>query len=145
MNEERLRVVVDTNLWISLLIGGKLGRLLEILVDPTLELISTSLLKEEIKNVTQRPKFSKYFSAKNVESLMNWMNETTTDIELDTITPRCRDPKDDYLLELAIKSHAIYLVSGDSDLLDIGKIENCKIMTFAQFEEEMKFYKLAIQ
>ncbi len=144
MNEERLRVVVDTNLWISLLIGGKLGCLLEILVDPTLELISTPLLKEEIMNVAHRPKFRKYFSNEKIDSLMNWMNETTTDIELDIITPRCRDPKDDYLLELAIKSHAIYLVSGDSDLLDIGEIENCKIMTFAQFEEEMKFYKLVI-
>lgn len=144
MNEERLRVVVDTNLWISLLIGGKLGCLLEILVEPTLELISTSLLKDEILNVAQRPKFRKYFSTEKIDSFMNWMNETTTDIELDTITPRCRDPKDDYLLELAIKSHAIYLVSGDSDLLDIGEIENCKIMTFTQFEEEMKFYKLTI-
>ena len=79
MNEERLRVVVDTNLWISLLIGGKLGCLLEILVDPTLELISTPLLKEEIMNVAHRPKFRKYFSNEKIDSLMNWMNETTID------------------------------------------------------------------
>lgn len=57
MMDDCIRVVVDTNLWISLLIGGKLGNLLEVLVDPKLELVSTELLKAEIVNVTQRPKF----------------------------------------------------------------------------------------
>lgn len=140
MTETPIRVVVDTNLWISLLIGGKLGNLLEILVHPDLELISTALLKEEIAIVAERPKFRKYFSMEKVEALKEWMNEIMTDIELTTITPRCRDPKDDYLLELAVQSHAIYLVSGDCDLLTIGQIEDCRIMTFAQFEEEMKEY-----
>ncbi len=140
MTETPIRVVVDTNLWISLLIGGKLGNLLEILVYPDLELISTTLLKEEIAMVAQRPKFKKYFSHEKIEALMEWMDKTTTNVELNSIIPRCRDPKDDYLLELAIQSHAIYLVSGDNDLLALGQIEGCRIMTFIQFEEEMKNY-----
>lgn len=140
MTETPIRVVVDTNLWISLLIGGKLGNLLEILVHPDLELVSTGLLKEEIAAVAQRPKFRKYFSVEQVNALMAWMDETMTYFELGTITPRCRDPKDDYLLELAVQSHAIYLVSGDNDLLTLGQIEDCRIMTFSQFEEEMKDY-----
>ena len=57
--DDRIRVVVDTNLWISLLIGGKLGDLLEVLVDPQLELVSTELLRAEIVNVTRRPKKEK--------------------------------------------------------------------------------------
>ena len=71
---------------------------------------------------------------------MAWMDEMMTYFELGTIIPRCRDPKDDYLLELAVQSHAIYLVSGDSDLLTLWQIEDCRIMTFSQFEEEMKDY-----
>lgn len=140
MIETPIRVVVDTNLWISLLIGGKLGNLLEILVHPDLELVSTALLKEEIAIVADRPKFRIYFSEEKVAALLEWMEEVTTDIELSSITPRCRDPKDDYLLELAVQSNAIYLVSGDSDLLTLGHVENCRIMTFAQFEAEMKDY-----
>lgn len=140
MIENPIRVVVDTNLWISLLIGGKLGNLLEILVHPDLELVSTALLREEIAIVADRPKFRKYFSEEKVAALLEWMEEVTTDIELNSITPRCRDPKDDYLLELAVQSNAIYLVSGDSDLLTLGHVENCRIMTFAQFEAEMKDY-----
>jgi predicted nucleic acid-binding protein len=59
---------------------------------------------------------------------------------LDDIPQRCRDPKDDYLLELAIKSKAIYLVSGDDDLLDIGEIEGCRIMTFSRFLQEVGLF-----
>lgn len=138
MMDDCIRVVVDTNLWISLLIGGKLGNLLEVLVDPKLELVSTELLKAEIVNVTQRPKFQRYFSKEKVEALMEWMDEVTTTVTIDKITPRCRDPKDDYLLELAVQSHAIYLVSGDNDLLVLQQVEGCRIMTCSQFIDEMK-------
>lgn len=136
--DDRIRVVVDTNLWISLLIGGKLGDLLEVLVDPQLELVSTELLRAEIVNVTRRPKFRKYFSEEKVEALMVWMDEAMTTVTIDNITPRCRDPKDDYLLELAVQSHAIYLVSGDSDLLVLQQVEDCRIMTYTQFIDEIK-------
>lgn len=140
--ENRIRVVVDTNLWISLLIGGKLGNLLEILVDPELELIGTQLLIEEIENVARRPKFRKYFPDSKVKALTELLLSIMTNVELDEITPRCRDPKDDYLLELAVMSHAIYLVSGDSDLLDMKEIEGCKIMSVSQFENEMLSHRI---
>lgn len=136
--EDRIRVVVDTNLWISLLIGGKLGDLLEILIDPKLELISTEILRAEIVNVTQRPKFRKYFPAEKVQMLTEWMDQVMTTVTLDRITPRCRDPKDDYLLELAVQSHAIFLVSGDKDLLVLQQVEGCRIMTYSQFIDEIK-------
>lgn len=60
-----------------------------------------------------------------------------TNVPLGDIPSRCRDPKDDYLLELAVQANAIYLVSGDSDLLDIGTIGDCRIMTVQQFEKEI--------
>lgn len=138
MTEERIRVVVDTNLWISLLIGGKLANLLEVLTNPSLELISTELLRMEILNVIQRPKFRKYFPIEKANLLMEWMDSVMTTVTINTITPRCRDPKDDYLLELAVQSQAIYLVSGDLDLISLEQVEDCRIMTYSQFMEEMK-------
>ncbi len=138
MTEERIRVVVDTNLWISLLIGGKLSNLLEVLMNPGLELIGTEFLRMEIINVVQRPKFRKYFPIEKANLLMEWMDSVMTTVTINTITPRCRDPKDDYLLELAVQSQAIYLVSGDYDLLSLNQVEGCRIMTYPQFLEEMK-------
>ena len=65
------------------------------------------------------------------------MDENMTNVPLGEIPERCRDPKDDYLLELAIQAQAIYLVSGDSDLLELGQIGDCKIMTVLEFEKEI--------
>ena len=133
-----VRVVIDTNLWISFLIGKKLDCLLELLDNPWFELVSTARLNEEILEVSRRPKLRKYFREENLLLLEEWMNQHFVMVEIDDIPKRCRDPKDDYLLELAVRANAIYLVSGDKDLLDIGQINECRIMTVAQFEAEWK-------
>lgn len=134
--ENSQRVIVDTNLWISFLIGRKLNILLDFLADPKLELVSTSLLREEILTVARRDKFRRYFTEENILLLAQWMDESMTMVEIGEVPARCRDPKDDYLLELAVQSKAIYLVSGGEDLLSIGQAEGCRIMTFAQFVAE---------
>lgn len=139
---DRIRLIVDTNVWISSLIGRSLIGINQIFNHPFIELITTPHLIEEIEIVTSRPKFSNYFGNESVRNLINWMRENMTSVEIGDVPSRCRDPKDDYLLELAIQSHAIYLVSGDQDLLSLGHIEGCTIMTVAQFEEEwVKFTK----
>ena len=130
--DEKIRLIVDTNIWISSLIGKHLANLQFILDNPKIELVTTPHLIEEIQIVTNRPKLCKYFSADSVHDLLAWMNENMVCIEIGDVPKRCRDPKDDYLLELAVQSHAIYLVSGDSDLLEIKAIEGCRIMTINQ-------------
>lgn len=132
------RIVVDTNLWISFLIGRRLGVLLDVLDSPWFELVTTDRLYVEIMSVAKRPKFAKYFGEEQIKNLDYWLSQKATHVELSNVTPRCRDPKDDYLLQLAIDSKAIYLVSGDEDLLILGNIEGCQIMTMAQFQEEVE-------
>ena len=48
----------------------------------------------------------------------------------------CRDPKDNYLLGMAISSNADYLISGDSDLLDLREIEDTRIIKYKDFENK---------
>ena len=48
----------------------------------------------------------------------------------------CRDPDDDKFLECARDSHALYVVSGDKDLLVIEKYENIQIVTAKDFCEK---------
>ena len=137
MPTKRIRVIVDTNLWISSLIGRQLNSLREILTYPTIELVVTERLMQEVLLVARRPKFAKYFHEADIKQLQLWMNQNMTNIPLGEIPSRCRDPKDDYLLELAIQAKAVYLVSGDSDLLEMGTIGDCRIMTVKQFEQEI--------
>jgi hypothetical protein len=60
-NAATIRVVVDTNLWISFLIGRKLQGLLDLLDNPWFELVSTAILNEEVIRVARRDKFRKLF------------------------------------------------------------------------------------
>ena len=128
------RVIVDTNCWISFLIGRKLSSLVSFRID----LVLCDELLEEIREVTQRPKFARYFPLEEVESLLSFLRlkgilfEPSQDIHI------CRDEEDDYLLALAVEAKAHYLVTGDKDLLVIKKITSCRIVDVKTFEEEMK-------
>lgn len=48
----------------------------------------------------------------------------------------CRDSDDNKFLECAEDSHALYIVSGDKDLLVIERYENVQIVTVKDFCEK---------
>lgn len=137
METNSIRVVVDTNLWISCMIGKHVEQLRWFFENRHIQNVISQDLLDEIMDVTIRSKFRRYFSMEDVHAMKDWLVKHSIFVELGTIPQRCRDPKDDYLLELAVRAKAIYLVSGDEDLLEIGEIEGCRIMTFAQFVEEL--------
>jgi putative PIN family toxin of toxin-antitoxin system len=134
--EEKIRVIVDVNIWISFLIGRRLQRIFDVLVRPQITLIFSKELLDELCAVTQRPKFKKYFSSsENVEELLNFLSNIGEIVELPEILPeKCRDRKDDYLLELAVISNADFLITGDKDLLVIQTIGECQIVTASEFD-----------
>ena len=136
MKQEKIRVIVDVNIWISFLIGRRLQRIFDVLVKPQIVLIFSKELLDELYAVTQRPKFKKYFtSSENVEELLNFLSTIGEMIDLpETLPERCRDSKDDYLLELALVSDADFLITGDKDLLDLKKIGKCQILTAIEFD-----------
>ncbi|WP_345125583.1 putative toxin-antitoxin system toxin component, PIN family [Hymenobacter antarcticus] len=49
----------------------------------------------------------------------------------------CRDPKDNFLLSLALDSQADYLVSGDEDLLVPGSVGSTSIVTLAALAQQL--------
>ncbi|NOU18040.1 MAG: putative toxin-antitoxin system toxin component, PIN family [Bacteroidales bacterium] len=50
----------------------------------------------------------------------------------------CRDPKDNFLLNLTIDSKADYLATGDKDLLVLKRIGKARIITLHKLEEILK-------
>ena len=59
---------------------------------------------------------------------------------LDLVSPTtrlevCRDPDDDKFIECAVDARALYIVSGDKDLLDIKSFEGVEIVTATEFCE----------
>jgi hypothetical protein len=128
------RVIVDTNCWISFLIGQRLQRLTDLLSDEHIQLIICDELLDEIQDVTSRPKFTKYFPPKEVDSLIEFLRLIGESINPHQTVQLCRDASDDYLLALAIEANADYLVTGDYDLLVLNAIEGCQIVNVETFE-----------
>ena len=65
--KSKLRVIVDTNCWISFLIGRRLSNLVDLLSNERIQLVLCNELLEEIRDVTSRPKFAKYFPKKDLD------------------------------------------------------------------------------
>ena len=115
--KKRIKVIIDTNLFISFLIGKRLKGLKNLLVNDNIELIFAEQNLLEIEIVTKKPKLQKYFNEQDVKDLLDLIRTIGFVYEIDKIPEICRDPKDNFLLGLIKKSKAKYLVTGDKDLL----------------------------
>jgi uncharacterized protein len=129
-----IRVVVDTNVWISYLIGKRLQLLTTLLADRRVTLVISKGLLNEIELVTRRPKFRKYFSLERVNELVKLMRVIGDEYELSETNIFARDPKDSFLLTLASTSKADYLVTGDLDLLELKRLGKTIIISVGDFE-----------
>jgi putative PIN family toxin of toxin-antitoxin system len=100
-----MRVVVDTNLWVSYLIQPRspVADQLDHLTRTQTILFSRSTLSE-FAEVFIRPKYRRYIDAG--EKVV-----TTQTLEI------CRDPRDNKCLELAVSGKADWILTGDADLL----------------------------
>ncbi|MEQ9405095.1 MAG: putative toxin-antitoxin system toxin component, PIN family [Cyclobacteriaceae bacterium] len=127
-SEGRTKVIIDTNIWISYLIGYQLGGLTELLISQKIELILSEQLRAELTEVTGRKKFKKYFSKEKVSELLKLMDFIGTDYEVMQYPDACRDPKDNFLLGLIQVSKADFLVTGDQDLLELNPFEGTEII-----------------
>lgn len=136
-SEQRTKVIFDTNIWISYLIGYQLGRLTELLTSQKIELVLSEQLRSELIEVTKRKKFQKYFGKEKVNELLKLMDFMGTDYEVEEHPEICRDPKDNFLLGLIKVSHANYLVTGDQDLLVLNPYEGAEIIEPNQLLEKM--------
>ncbi len=132
------RVIIDTNIWISFLIGKELQDLKELIVDEKVKVITTEQSINEFRLVTSRDKLKKYFDQDKVTELISLLDILADKIKIKKIDKVCRDPKDDFLLALAKESRANYLITGDKDLLDIKVYGQTKILTVKQFKEKIK-------
>ncbi|MCB0071886.1 MAG: putative toxin-antitoxin system toxin component, PIN family [Caldilineaceae bacterium] len=112
-----LRIVVDTNIWIRTLLGGQVSLpVLQALKENRFQLLISDALLAELETVVKRPRLATRMATQDIDDLLAallWHGEL---VELRTIPPRCRDPKDHPVLATAIDGRADAIVSGDGDL-----------------------------
>lgn len=128
-----LHLVIDTNLWVSFLISNRLQKLDALFFSERLRFLFSKELLEEINITVTKPKLQKYFSKKAMEEMLLAFESYIDIVEVKTKVNICRDPKDNFLLALSKDGKADYLLTGDKDLLELGKFGKTKIVTIAFF------------
>lgn len=138
MINKNVKVIFDTNVWISFLIGKRLKNIKQYIINNQIQIVTTEQLLTEILLVTNRPKLSKYFPQENVYELIGLLNIIATKIEIRPTHFINRDPKDNFLLDLIDFSKADYLITGDRDLLEHNPFKTAQIITPMEFENLFK-------
>lgn len=133
-----MKAVIDTNIWISFLIGKLLAGLDDYILEGQFEVGICAEQLEEITTVLRRPKFRKHFSADDIEEFLSLIYKTAVIVEVHHTIKDCRDEKNNFILETAIRGKADYIVTGDKDLLVLNPYRGKKIIGFREFEDIIK-------
>lgn len=133
MRKSNLRLVVDTNLWISFLISNRLDELTQLIAASKITILFSVELVEEILEVAERPKMRKYFPLNDIYALLLMIDIYGEIVEVKSNTMICRDETDNFLLNLAIDGKADYLITGDDDLLTLVQVKRTKIIKYSDF------------
>ena len=76
------RIVIDTNLWISFLITKDYSKLDEIIFSHKSILVFSKELLEEFLEVAKRPKFRRFFSNDDIETILETIDEFADFVEV---------------------------------------------------------------
>lgn len=132
---KKLRIVFDTNIWISFLLSNKFSQIDKFLLNGNISLLFSEESLSEFLEVTSRPKFSSVFSDEIINKLLDLFNFYGVLIEVKSKINLCRDLKDNFLLSLALDGSADFLITGDEDLLVLKQIGHTKIIKYSTFLE----------
>jgi putative PIN family toxin of toxin-antitoxin system len=129
-----MRVVADTNVFISALIfGGLPGSFLDLALSHGFTLVASRALLDELDEKL-RGKFA--VSERDAQAIRVKLegnaNLVDPNFELNAVSD---DPDDNRVLECAVAGKADFIVSGDRHLLRIGCYEGIAIVTVRQFIE----------
>ena len=118
-----MRLVIDSNIWISALVfGGNPRKLFEKVVTEGHRIVVCEELFTETRRILHK-KFPRFIQ--DFEELILALEPLTEKVKLGSISIKMsRDSGDDFLIETAVIGDTDYVISGDRDLLVLGKYEN---------------------
>lgn len=135
-----MKIVVDTNVLISgVFFGGFPRRILSAAVDGRLTICATTEIVDEYVEIVQEMIERKQGHLH--PNLLAPLIKAMELIEPQTRVTLSRDPDDDKFLGCAKDARAMYIVSGDKDLLVLKEYEQILIMTAREFCERFLIEK----
>ena len=127
-----LKVVVDTNVLVSALLGSPAASaLIDVFVAGRFQCILSPTLLAEFTEVLARPRLR--LGVHTVVEILELLTVRSQMVNPVVSVESCRDPKDNMLLECALAGNADVIVTGDTDLLILHPFRGVDILTPAQF------------
>ncbi|HNY53715.1 MAG TPA: putative toxin-antitoxin system toxin component, PIN family [Bacteroidales bacterium] len=126
--------ILDSNIWISYLITRRLDKLVTLILNNQLIVLTCRQLIEEIQEVLLRPKFKKYIKPSDIKEFIAIHLKLCWIVDAGRTTNQLTDPKDNFLLDLYNKGKATILVTGDKKFLHEATELNYRVMTLKEFE-----------
>jgi uncharacterized protein len=139
-----MKVLLDTNIWISgLLWGGNPRKIIQLGVTKQIVFYSSRLLIDELRLTLAYPKLQRRLAKLEItaEELLIEVSRIThlsQPIPFSSI-PELRDTNDKIVLETAVSVPVEIIISGDEDLLILGEFQRIPILTTKQFLENYQF------
>lgn len=130
-----MKVLIDTNIWISYLLGNLLQELDKKIISKKIKIVVSHEMLKELADVSNRPKFKNIFSEMRTKTLFAMLDNYALVVYPNHKVNICRDGKDNFLLEAALEGKADYLITGDEDLLVLNPFHNTKIVKPKDFEK----------
>ncbi len=128
-----MKAVFDTNVLVAAFVTeGVCAKLLGRARRKQLNLVISPFILKEFENVLLK-KFSA--SKEQVTTAAQLILEAAQKVShTSKVSGICRDPNDDQILSCALSAKVDYLVTGDSDLLQLKEFHGIRILTPAAFE-----------
>jgi putative PIN family toxin of toxin-antitoxin system len=134
-----IRAVVDANVVASALIQpkGASGRILQRILTGDIQLVTGEPLLAEARRCILYPRVRKRIRATDEEidaflAALAVLGDVV-EISLYDLSAVPRDPDDSKYLAIALEGRALYVVTGDKDLLEVREYQGVDILTPAEF------------
>jgi uncharacterized protein len=132
-----MRVVLDISVFVSMVLGGYVGKINDIWKAGRFTLILSDAILSEYLDVLSRPKL--HLTNETVSVVMARLHR-----QAEFVTPTepvhaiVSDSADNKFLEAALQGKANYVVSGDNHLLELKTFRRIPILTAREFIEQME-------
>lgn len=127
-----MRIVLDTNIFISAVLGGRLGVILDEWKAGKFKLIVTDAIAHEYLEVVNRPKFR--IPEEEIIAVTDYLLQVAEFVTPEeTIHVIVADLTDNKFIEAAVAGKVNFIVSGDTHLLELKSFRDIPIITGREF------------
>lgn len=128
-----MKVVFDTNVLVAAFVTeGVCAKLLGRARRKQLDLVISPFILKEFENVLLKKLSASKEQIRMATQLVSEAGQMVSPAS--RVSGVCRDPDDDQILSCALSAEADYLVTGDSDLLELKEFRGIRVLTPGAFE-----------